>query len=73
MSLLSDKQIADNVRRRNREGVLRMRTRQREAGNVLLTGWVPSTAKDRVESLAASRGITMGEALALMINAYKVR
>ncbi len=61
MAKLKDAQLAANVRERNREGVKRMRERYLAMGQVTLTVWVSTEAKEKAEKLAKEHGVKLSE------------
>ena len=65
MAKLTNTQLAERVRSRNKENVIKMRERQQEAGNIYISVWVSAAAKERINAIAKAKHLSMGEVVTL--------
>ena len=58
---LTDSELAERLRQRNRLNSERRRQRLAESGKVQLLAWIPDTLRRELDSVAADRGETLSE------------
>ena len=69
MRAVSDSELAARIRRQNRDGSQRRRDKQAQQGKVQLGGlWVPTSTKQRLETLAKDAGLPLSAVVAAAID-----
>lgn len=65
---VSDSELAENLRRRNRLNSERRRQRLTASGKVQLLTWIPDTLRRELDSVAAARGERLSETTTALLS-----